>query len=339
MLTALYYPHVKMSTDLLKNALFLWDKIEYIAPNLHFEPDYHEPELAQAVSLFAGKYIPTDKEKQMVNDSIVDLLSQPLPEWFFVKVEDLHKDLRYTLYPEKLAPDTWRRLEKEGLANSINSKGFETSQQLGLTIMSILANCCAGTQKRLVTDQVSSYSALDRYLVTIGGGELGDFGKKSENSETLVTISLHLMNFKNVSLSRLIELRQKENTTNGAHIRVLRLNYLRKIEEYVNKLSQIKTPQDAEEIRRIFEREMKDDFNLLKDELKDEAQKVVFSSEMATAAISLVGSFLLPIISPTVLLAGGALYKRKVDYNTNRNKILREHPMSWLYSMNKIQAI
>lgn len=332
MFAALYYPHVNMSKDLFKNALFLWDKIEYISPGGFFEPNYSDVELGEAVHSLTERYVPTNKEKQQANDAIIDLLKQPLPHWFFVK--DLPNHLRYGLYTEKFNPDTWERLEEEGLVQKLNDEEFKASASFGLTLMSILADCCAGTQKRLITDEASSYSALNRYLATIGGAELGEF---EQDGERLVTISLKIMNFKDVSLSRLVQLREKEKTASGSYIRALRHNYLQKIEEYTDQLKKTQSKQDAEEIERVFEQAMTDDLNLLQDELKDEAQKVVFSGEMmATAAIAAAGSFLTPI---GLAFAGCALYRRKVEYCASRNKALKGHSMSWLYSMKKVQVV
>lgn len=331
MLAALYYPHVRMSADLFKNALFLWDKIEYIAPDQTFRPEYRDGELDEAVGSFAEQHIPSDEEKRHANETILDLLRRPLPPWFYVK--DVPEELRYSLYPAKFFPETWEKLESQKLAQPIGD-GFETCAPLGLTIMSILADCCAGAQKRLVTDETASYSALGRYLATIGGADLGKF---DDQSERLLTISLRVMNFKNVPLSRLVELREKERTASGAHLTALRHGYLRKVEEYSDKLAQAKGKQDAAEIDRVFEQEMRKDLDLLKDELKDEAKKVVFSGEMATAAVGLAGSFLHPTLGLAV--AGGALYKKKVEYRAARNKTLRGHTMSWLYSMKRIQVV
>src|SRR5262249_22010082 len=149
---------------------------------------------------------------------------------------------------------------------------------------------------------------LDRYLATIGGAELGKFDNRSER---LVTISLKTMNFKNVPLSRLIRLREMEKTRSGAHITALRHGYLKKVEEYGDKLAKSKTKRDAIEIERVFEQEMRNDLDLLKDELKDEAKKVFLSKEMATAAICLASTFLQP--NTGLLVAGGALYRKKIE--------------------------
>ena len=230
MLTALYYPHVNISAELFKNALFLWDKIEYIAPNEWFQPSYVDGELGEAIRSYAERHVPSPEEREQADEAILDLLQRPLPAWFYV--EDVPEELRYTIYPAKFNPETWRKHTSEKLAQSIGD-GYETSAPLGLTMMSLLADCCAGSQKRLVTDEAPSYSALDRYLATIGGAELGQFDK---NSERLVTICLRIMNFRNVPLARLVELRDKERVAGGAHLTTLRHGYLKRVEEYGEKL-------------------------------------------------------------------------------------------------------
>jgi hypothetical protein len=199
--------------------------------------------------------------------------------------------------------------------------------------MSILADCCAGAEKRLITDEASSYSALNRYLLTIGGGELGRF---DNDSESLVTISLKALDFKHVKLARLVEIREKEKSQGGAQLRNLRHGYLRKIEEYANKIANAKNKRDKEEIERIFEQEMKDDFDLLKDELKDEARKVICSGEMGAAVIALAGAFISPTLATLgPLTAIGALYRKKNEYRNARNKALKAHTTSWLYSIRR----
>ena len=258
----------------------------------------------------------------------MELLELPLPDWFYVK--RIPERLKYGFFPKKFAPETWELLEKSALAEVVGD-GYATSAPLGLAIMSILADSCAGTRRRLVTDEKTSYSALDRYLLTIGGGELGQF---DEDSEKLVTISLEVMNFKKVKLSRLVELRRKEKTRGGAHLKKWRHKYVATIEEYANQLAEATSEEDAEDIKHEFRENMQNDLDLLKDELKDEAKKVFFSKEMATAAVALAGSLIEPVSG--LGIAGGALYKKKIDYRAARNKTLGNRSMSWLYSTRKV---
>jgi hypothetical protein len=124
MLTALYYPNVTISSGLLKNALFLWDRLEYIAPDANFEPVYSDRQLRDAAKTITERHVPSKKCKREVQEAIVELLERPLPNWFFVK--DLPPEQRYSFYPLKFCPETWDALLKKGLAESMGD-GFDTS--------------------------------------------------------------------------------------------------------------------------------------------------------------------------------------------------------------------
>jgi hypothetical protein len=66
------------------------------------------------------------------------------------------------------------------------------------------------------------------------------------------------------------------------------------------------------------------------------------SAEMATAALGLAGALLHPSVGVVLggkLLCGGALYRRKVEYRSARNKTLKGHAMSGFYSMKRVQAL
>ncbi len=330
MLTALYYPHIAMSEGLLKNALFLWDQLDFLAPYSSFESQEHykDERLQEAASLITRPCAPSTRQYDESHEAVCDFLSLPLPPWFHVA--DVPDAQRYWFYPEKHARRTWEALEDKGLAEYRNDR-YETSAAIGLAIQSIMADTCAGSERRLVTDEVDSYTALGSYLLTIGGGELGKYDSASDR---LVAISLSIMNLENVSIERLISLRKKE--TRDPSIRMLRHAYLARIQETSDKLLEAKSAEDAKELERIYDQKMADDFKLLKDELKDEAKKVVFSKEIATAGIALAGSFFEPTMG--MIVAGGALYKKKVEYKIARNRVLQGHPMSWLYKIKKFQT-
>src|SRR5262249_38081872 len=101
-------------------------------------------------------------------------------------------------------------------------------------------------------NDVASYSALDRFLATIGGAEFGEF---DEHSQKLIMMSLKIMDFTGISFTRLVEVREKEKSSGGAHLKVLRHKYLSSIKDYCSKLSNAKTQQEIEEIERLFESE------------------------------------------------------------------------------------
>jgi len=332
MLTALFYPTFTLGENLLKNALLLWDRIEYISPNKNASGHYLDPLIRQAASQYTIPRVPIQSEKQEAHEAIIELLDHPLPRWFFLNDDDIENEVRFQIYPQKFLPETWDAIAAKGLIKDAET-GLTTSA-LGLTMMSILAECCAGSEKRLITDKASAYSSLERFFATRAGAVPGRY---EDSCDRLVTLSLRTLDFKNVSLSKILDIRQKENGANGSQYKALRHGYLRKIEDHANLLANAARPSDIEEIQRVFQQEIKSDLDMLKDELKDEAGKVVFSTEFAAAVTSLAT---VPTTGPLgYFLAGLALMRKKTEYRAARNKILRNHPMSWLYSLNRIQLI
>lgn len=325
MYTALYYPHINIENDnLIRNALLLWDKLEYISPSLDRMPWHKNPDYQEALSIIAEPHVPTDEEKKSAHEIILELATSDLPQWFFFNPEN--QDISYNIHPNKFIPETWDALEELKLVNT-NCDTYLTAPSFGLSMMSILADCCSGTQSQLITDEVDSYSALTRYLTEINGGE---YELASEGFDRIVTISIKTINLKNIEIKSLASYRKRESNSNGAQLRALRHNYLEKINEYVERLvNESKTKKDKIEIERQFEQNMRDDLNNLCEELKVEAKKVVFSKEMAVAVLATAGTIIEPYTS--TIIGIGALYKKKVEYKASRKKTLEQHPMSWLY--------
>lgn len=332
MLTALFYPSFTLGESLFKNALLLWDRIEYISPNKNAYGHYLDPLIRQAASQYTIPRVPIQSEKQQAHEAIIELLDHPLPRWFFLDNDEIENEVRFQIYPQKFLPETWDAIAAKGLIKDAET-GL-TRNALGLTMMSILAECCAGSEKRLITDKASAYSSLERFFAARAGAVPG---RHEDSCERLVTLSLRTLDFKNVSLARILDIRQKENGANGSQYKALRHGYLKKIEDQANRLAKAACPSDIEEIERVFQQEIKSDLDMLKDELKDEAGKVVLSTEFAAAVTSLATVPTTGFLGYS--LASLALMRKKTEYRAARNKILRNHPMSWLYSLNRIQLM
>ncbi|MCK5615248.1 hypothetical protein KAR91_75995 [Candidatus Pacearchaeota archaeon] len=344
MYSALYYPHINIrDNDLIRDALLLWDKLEYITPSecdtsWHEDDDYND-----ALSLISEPHVPSDEEKESAHSSILELATSDLPaEFSFNPTRPWDS---YNIFPQKLLPKTWDMLSDLRLANKHNER-FLTSASLGFSIMSILADNCAGLQKQLITDETNFYSALTRYFTEINGGIYKLYSENNaavgspelylDDVDRLVTISMKTINLNNIDIKSLISYRRKEKEENASHLRTLRHNYLDKLMEYAAKLAnEAKTENDKKEIERQFEEHMKDDLNNLCEELKVESKKVIFSKEMAVAVVATAGTFIEPITS--VLIGCGALYKKKVEYKAARRKALSQRPMAWLFESKKIK--
>lgn len=327
MLSALYYPHIEIrNPSLIKTALLLWDKIEYISPDRGWTAFHQDNDLQKALDLIAEPHVPSNEEKLLAHKAILELSNSDLPDWFFL--ERIKEGVGYGIYPQKLLSETFHSLEESKL---VKEKGetFITSSAFGFSVMSILADCCAGSQKQLITDEVKSYSALNKYLTNIAGGDYRAENKDIEQYDRLATISLKTVNVDELDIKRLISAREREKKGDYV-LRSFRHNYLKSLEDCVNRITKdARTEEDKKEIERYFEQETERDLKELKDELKIEAKKTLLSTEILFTVQLAAGLIVNPVITSAIGI--GALLKKKVEYKETRNKTLKNHNMSWLY--------
>src|ERR1700719_280983 len=161
--TALYYPFTGPEREsFLKTSLFLWDTVDFIVPYREFRPHAKSADEAAALELIGRPYVPTDKNKRDAHDELTKLCSEPISKRFLYELE--RPDLAYDFYPQKLLHETWEMLSESQLAKVVSGDGAirraSTGPLFGYYMMTILAVCCSGSRKRLVTDQIDPYRAL-----------------------------------------------------------------------------------------------------------------------------------------------------------------------------------
>ena len=347
MYSALYYPYAGISDEgIIKTGLLLWDKLEYICPYRGYSPNPQTSDIDAALELISKPYFPTDEEKRLVHKEVEKLINSELPDWFIFIPEN--PELRYSIYPQKMLDETWELLlnsnfVKRETAHSSEDRWYSgneyiMSSSLGLTLMSILADCCAGSQKRMITDEVDSYSALTRYITQINDGQyLGLKELKISKTqfaephyEKLITVSLKALNLDDIDIKQLINLREREAKENDTLLRELRRNYFTKLDGYIKQLTEESRHEgDCEEILRTFEGAAEDDLLDLKRELKLNAKKTLLSKEVLGAVVAQAFSVVEPV--STSLISVGLLGKSLTDYRANKRKVLKDHSMSWLY--------
>jgi hypothetical protein len=196
------------------------------------------------------------------------------------------------------------------------------SRWFGLTMMSILADECARSEQRLVTDEEDSYAALGRYLTTIGGGEYGYGGNEHER---LALVTIPIFDLEEVSLTELLNLRERESS----FLRELRHAYLSAVDETVRQLSTTTMEIDRNEISRIFEQRMRDSANELKRALRRVATQSLLSQPVLIALLAAAGAIVEPWTSSVVGV--GSLAHGLSKYREAREQALRKSAMSWLY--------
>ncbi|GAA4333586.1 hypothetical protein GCM10023184_26850 [Flaviaesturariibacter amylovorans] len=207
--------------------------------------------------------------------------------------------------------------------------------------MSLLADACAGTTKRKITDRVDAYSWIHRFATAELDGEyiLGkDVSQVALNYERLITISIKVLDTDALPISTLVAMRRREAKERTHDYRVFRINYLKKVDEYVEKLTGSENSEsDIKEIQRQFEKDMDSELKSLRRELAITKDKLILSKEVAVACAAAKGAFSAPISGITDLstifgaIGIGALVRIGKEYKNSRGKALEKSPMAWLY--------
>jgi hypothetical protein len=288
------------------------------------------------------------------------LLAEDLPQWLMIPRDTENDNRRYSMFSRKLLHKTWHELERRNLVRMQPGHGgddYVSHTYLGLTMMAILARNCAGKQKHTITDQNDSYFGLLKHLQFLSGETeagrtavdersrqtyrrwLDTLGVAEEQAadkarETLVSITLDVIDAKSLSVKDLLKLRNDKTRFSAE----LRQNYAKALEMHLAPLSAPDiTPTDAKGLLDDFRRAMQQDLDRLHDELKLNALKTMLSKEVAVAITA-------PIVSSTALIASGVgsvlagaigigtLGKVAVDYRSSRNALFQKHPMAFLYS-------
>lgn len=328
--SSLYYPSAGISNEgLLHNGLLLWDQLEFISPFDGY--DYHHSnnhDLSRAKEILVRPFLPSHENKKTAHDIIIALANSDLPEWFFY---EFNQQDTYSMYPQKLLPETWDELQKSKLAKKHqNSYDFVLSSSFGLTIMAILADVCAGKQKRTITDLASAYAGLTRFITKANEGTYSPQKNEALSKyEQLVTLSIEAVDVKSIPLKKLINFREKEFKTGGGHYTKLRHSYLNKIDSYVKRLSSEALHKgDQEEILRQFKSEVEDDLESLADALETKRHEIIFSKETLVAVAASAGAIIEPFTAGVIGV--GTLTKMGFNYVDGKRKVQREHAMSWL---------
>jgi len=344
MRSALYYPHTEVtSLGLLQTALLLWDHLEYIQPFEHFRPNYiKHPDCGRGMEVIGRGHYPSGEEKKEAHALIDDFTRQGLPSAFYIDAQEYRAapdDTRrsYEIWPGKLLFDTWKLLERRGLVDKTQSatKDYVLTPSAGLTVMSILADCCAGSTRRRVTDRSLAYHTIAALLSADDDNPRPD---DRAHLEDLVTTSLEIVDARAIPLEKLIAFREREERSS----RALRYRYVDRIESYMKRLSGLKRKSDQDEVKRQFKIDMEDDLAALRDALRYSSKEVLKSREIITAGFAwlgviagavtglvnpLLGGFVTLSSAPTMI---GTLWGARDKYRSSRGAILEKYPMAFL---------
>jgi hypothetical protein len=354
MRSALYYPHTNVRNEgLIKTALLLWDRLEYIVPWPDFRARYPNRRLAKAMDIIGAAHCPNDDEKQEMHLRLGQFLNRRLPPQLYFRRQRRNPDgphfqEPYEMYPQKLLPDSWRLLQEARIAGKRrDSSDYPLSESGGLTVMFILADCCAGTTRSRVTDRGDAYATVAGF---IGNNPDGPKITKADAHGLLVPISLNVIDASNVGIDTLLKLREREEKESGHTLRNLRHRYVDGLETYASRLANEKaTKADAREIRRQFADDMKADFKDLRAELGFAGKEALLSSAFIATVLAAVGSTASWLFGASVPLEGvvtaagvpariGGILGVRNKYLKERRAILKQHPMAYLYEAGVARA-
>lgn len=344
MRSALYYPHTSIRNEgLVKTALLLWDRLEFIVPWDHFHAHHGHRDIDRAMELIGRPRRPNDEEKAETHKQIKALLARRLPPSFYFPRHnhDRWQD-SYEVYPQKLLPETWRLLHKAELSGKLlPNSDYPMTEAGGLLVMSLLADACAGTTRSRVTDRGDAYATVAELL---GNKPNAPRVAKTDAELSLVPIVLDVANAEGLDIKALIRWREREETESGHTLRDLRHRYVDGLEAYVGKLMNEKTTKrDAEEIRRSFAEDMRGDLRDLRRELRHAGIELLTSKEILVTILAGVGTVASWLAAPfampeTITATGGVvtvggLVATANKYMKDRRAIMQKHPMAYLYEV------
>jgi hypothetical protein len=340
MRSALYYPHIEIrSESLLKTALMLWDRLYVIVPWDNYTPNYRSPEAKKSFELIGKCHFPSDDEKKQAHELVEDFATRPLPEAFSYVSSQSPQEI-YEVYPQKLLPKTWDTLQQAGLAGApLNNADYPTASPTGLSLMSLLADCCAGDTLVRVTDRSAAYASLSGLLTESTPAPT----VVADARESLLALTLKVADADGIPLAKWNQFREREiAAADGHHVRDLRHRFVEKIEAQAQKIAGAKSGAERIEIEAQIQEDMRDDYKALREALKLEAVQVLATKEILVSVLggiaALGGMALNTVIPlPDVLTSSGAaasiggLLASKSKYVDARRKVLRDHPISYLY--------
>ncbi|WP_223645513.1 hypothetical protein [Corallococcus sp. EGB] len=353
MLSALYYPYMSIgSRDVLKNALLLWDKVEVIVPSLYvslrrFErtwPSESKEEiklLREAEDLVVSPRIPTGEEQvkahkaleEMANTGELAALAQKkLPE---------ENGVLFSVDSDKFLHETWDMLRRRKIVHwSGLRRDREVPPAIGLLLMSVLSDICAGTQIQMITDHAEAYAWLAKQRAGILGSQYVtgvNLCQVEPELDRLVALSLGVVGGQNIGLRELVDMRKREANGRTGDYRAMRHRYSKTLAAHVARImKEARSEADLQELDRQFRDDVEQDFSDLMCELKVAGRNTLISGSVIVSTILAKGGVTEPIdgLAALALRVGVGiipLVGAWNHYRGARRDVLKKHTMSWLF--------
>jgi len=330
MRNALYYPHADIAdTSILRTALLLWDELELVAPWDGWCSRHADPLIAEAQDLVVRPRVPSDHVKAEAHREIVRLLEDGFADRIRLVPSFPDQSL---VHARKLSYETWALLADAGLADEVNDgAAYRVSEAASLILLSVIADVRAGDQFARVTDREDAYriiaNTISRPL------EVED---PTPDDSLIVALPAKIFDARSIPLPRLVDLRRREAQAGGHFLRGLRHRLSEHVTAQFAELSSAPADYHAD-ITREFDRRLKDLESELREALRLNLHRAIFSTEVVAlcvfgGAIASRGSAAEALaVSAVGAFIGGA---RVLDrFTAGRREIMRANPAAYLYQL------
>ena len=318
---ALYYPFTgPESGKFIKEALLLWESVEFIVPWKGYKQRVSTKEEEEAIELVGKNYVPTEDDQNAAHQELEDFCTGPNASNSAFQLEN--PNVNYEFYPQKLLSETWEMLSQSKMADVSRSGGeisrAATGRMLGYYMMSVLATCCSHGRKRLVTDSADPYKALANVIVEKGTPQ-------DQWHSRVLAIPLPGMDLTSVTIADLLALRKNESDLMTA----ARSAFTAKVEQTAVELAkQAENSQAVEEITQDYTSAMTRELRELNRVLASAGRSILLSREFLMTIMA--AAMIAPLSVPGAkLLTIGGLCKGWGEYRDRRRKLLSESPAAW----------
>jgi hypothetical protein len=334
--SAIHYPHSRIkNAATMHDALLLWDSYHIIAPWPEFEPG-HTGQIAEAWSIVGKVTVPDYAQQEQAHADIVAFIKNKdrLNRRFFVNSN--HQGDTYEIYPQKLLGKTWRQLERAGFAGDLlPNYDRPMSTWGGLVVMAKLADACAGDIYARVTDRTDAYRAIANEVMA----------PDAENYDApyVLPVLLSTIDAQSIPLETLMRFRADEKDP------VLRHALLDVIEDHLDILKELRSPNQIRAVQDEFETRMRRNLADLRDTLKYNKIRFVTSTAVlalltgvfATAAALQTGPLQIGHALGAAASAGLGIreladfFGGGLDLSERQRDTMLKHPMAYMHLLGK----
>jgi hypothetical protein len=332
MRSAIHYPDTQVqSHQAMASAMLLWDNLHVIVPWEGFRIDYPNNDMAAAWELIGKGLVPDDTNKMRAHRSIEQMLEGGVRREIQYR-DDLKLNEPFEIWPQKLGQDTWQMLEESQLTSGPLANGdYPFDLVAGITIMSKLADACAGNTFARVTDKMLAY------------GLIGDRDEPVLAHSHVVPLTLELIDATAIPLEKLVEFRTREaKEQRGGDYKAWRHAYANAVQRHISELRDLESKNHRVELSREFQDDMARHLKELKRAVGWGKAEIALSPVVLGTVVGAAGFLTTENIAAGLIGAAGPaitkiadMFRAGVGFNEKQRKAMEKNPMAYMYQLSQ----